>query len=150
MIVTTHLSEPIQAVPYVCPHLEFVVPARSPWLQGDKDTLERVQERAVRMVSRLKGKHIRGKCAELGLKTLEERRTAQDMVLVHKFLTEKGDSGLFQRMFNQQRSRTRQAAGEHVLCVQYARTDPRKHSVAKRTVKRWNRLPDTIKSGRKQ
>jgi hypothetical protein len=72
------------------------------------------------------------------------------MALVHKFLTEKGDSGLFQRMSNKQRSRTRQEAGEHELCVQCAKTDPRKHSVATRTVERWNRLPDTIKSGRKQ
>jgi hypothetical protein len=131
---------------YVRPHLEFAVPAWSPWLQGDKDILEKVQERAVRMVSGLKGNTYKEKCAELGLKTLEERRTAQDMALVHKFLTERGESGLFKRTSDQQRSRTRQAAGEHGLCVQYARTDPRKNSFAIRTVETWNRLPETVKS----
>jgi hypothetical protein len=40
------------------------------------------------------------KCAELGLKNYE-RRAAQDMVLVHKFLTEKGESRLFQSLSGQ-------------------------------------------------
>jgi len=35
------------------------------------------------------------KCKELGLKTLLERRDAQDMSLVHKFLTEKSGSDMF-------------------------------------------------------
>jgi hypothetical protein len=76
------------------------------------------------MVSGLKGNAYMEKYTELGLKTLEERRTAQDRALVHKFLTEKGESGLFQRMSCQQMYRTRQAAGEHGLCVQYAKKDP--------------------------
>jgi hypothetical protein len=75
---------------------------------------------------RIEGITYREMCVELGLKTLEERRKAQDMALVHKFLTEKDKSGLFKRMTGQQRSRTRQAAREHGLCVQYARTDPKK------------------------
>jgi hypothetical protein len=44
------------------------------------------------MVSELKRNAYMEKCLELGLKTLEERRTAQDMALVHKFLTEKRES----------------------------------------------------------
>ncbi len=62
------------------------------------------------MVSGLERNTYEEKCAELGLKTLMERRTAQDMALVHKFLTGKGNLGLFPRTSNQQRSRTRQAA----------------------------------------
>jgi ribonuclease P/MRP protein subunit RPP40 len=64
----------------------------SPWLQGDIDTLEKVQEKAVKMVSGLKGTTYQEKCKELGIKTLLERREAQDMSLVHKFLTEKSGS----------------------------------------------------------
>ena len=41
---------------YVRPHLEFAAPAWSPWLQGDQDELERVQEKAVKMVSGLSDK----------------------------------------------------------------------------------------------
>jgi hypothetical protein len=32
---------------YVRPHLEFAPPAWSSWQQGDRETLERVQEKAV-------------------------------------------------------------------------------------------------------
>jgi ribonuclease P/MRP protein subunit RPP40 len=59
---------------YVRPHLEFSSPAWSPWLQGDIDTLEKVQEKAVKMVAGLKGETYQEKCAELGLETLEKRR----------------------------------------------------------------------------
>jgi ribonuclease P/MRP protein subunit RPP40 len=61
---------------YVRPHLEFSSPAWSPWLQGDIDTLEKVQEKAVKMVSGLKGTTYQEKCEELGLNTLQERRDA--------------------------------------------------------------------------
>jgi hypothetical protein len=58
---------------YVRPQLEFSAPAWSPWLQGDKDTLEKVQEKTVKMVAGLKGTRYLEKCAELGLDTLEKR-----------------------------------------------------------------------------
>ena len=41
---------------YVRPHLEFSVPAWSPLTQGDKETLEKIQRRVVRMISSLEGK----------------------------------------------------------------------------------------------
>ncbi len=43
-------------VQYVRPHLEFVVPAWLPWNQGNQEELDRVQQKAVRIVSGLKGK----------------------------------------------------------------------------------------------
>jgi hypothetical protein len=128
---------------YVRPHLEFAAPAWSPWLQGDKDTIEKVQEKAVNMVSGLKGKTYLEKCAELGIETLEDRRRSQDMVLVHKFLTEKTGTELFQRKASQHR--TRQMAGGLGLSVRYSRTDPRKYSFAMRTVEPWNKLPESVK-----
>ncbi len=71
------------------PHLEFSAPAWSPWLQGDKDTLEKVQEKAVKMVASLKGANYLEKCSELGLETLKKRREDQDLALVYKFVTKK-------------------------------------------------------------
>jgi ribonuclease P/MRP protein subunit RPP40 len=108
---------------YVRPHLEFLAPAWSPWLQGDKDTLEKVQEKAVKMVTGLKGTGYLEKFAELGLDTLEKRRQDQDMALVHKFVTQPSPAG--QAMFNiQQGARTRQAAGGHGLAVQMPESTP--------------------------
>jgi hypothetical protein len=65
---------------YVRPHLEFVVQAWSPWTLQDKDMLEKVQKRAVGMVSGLGGTNYKEKLKELGLTTLEERRHQADML----------------------------------------------------------------------
>jgi ribonuclease P/MRP protein subunit RPP40 len=60
----------------VRPHLEFSAPAWSPWLQSN--TLEKVQEKAVKMVAGLKRANYLEKCAKLGLETLEKRRDDQE------------------------------------------------------------------------
>ena len=41
---------------YVRPHLEYAVASWSPWTVEDKETLERIQRRAVGMVSNLTGR----------------------------------------------------------------------------------------------
>ncbi len=68
------------------------------------------------------------------------------MALVHKFLTEQTGTELFRLTAAQDRARTGQAAGEHGLSVQFARTDPRKYSFAVRTVENWNKLPEEVKT----
>ena len=42
---------------YVPPHLEYELASWSPWTLEDKEMLERVQRRAVGMVSNLRGKN---------------------------------------------------------------------------------------------
>ena len=74
---------------YVRPHLEFAVMAWSPWTEADKDCLEKVQRRAVRMISGLASNDYMDKLAELGLETLEERRHRIDMAQVYKIVTGK-------------------------------------------------------------
>jgi hypothetical protein len=49
---------------------------------GDIERLEKVQEKAVKMVAGLKEKEYAERCTELGLETLEERLQKQDMALV--------------------------------------------------------------------
>ncbi len=46
------------------PHLEFASPAWSPWLEADKEVLEKVQKRAVNMISGLKAKTYEEKLRE--------------------------------------------------------------------------------------
>ncbi len=41
---------------YVRPHLECSSPAWSPWLAGDKEVLEKVQEKPVKMLTGLKAR----------------------------------------------------------------------------------------------
>jgi ribonuclease P/MRP protein subunit RPP40 len=65
---------------HVRPHLEFAVQAWSPWTHQDKETLEKIQRRAVGMVSGLKGSTYEERLEELKMTTLEERRHQADML----------------------------------------------------------------------
>ena len=65
---------------YVRPHLEFSTQAWSPWYEEDKSCLEKVQQRAIKMVSGLRARTYEEHLSELGLSTLEERRHQADMV----------------------------------------------------------------------
>ena len=60
---------------YVRPHLENAVQSWSPWTVADKEDLEKVQHRAVKMVSNLRGQTYEERLAELEMVTLETRRT---------------------------------------------------------------------------
>ena len=60
---------------YVRPHLEYCQAAWSPWLLGDQRTLEKVQQRAVKLMTNLRSKSYDEKMKELGLTSLVERRT---------------------------------------------------------------------------
>jgi ribonuclease P/MRP protein subunit RPP40 len=69
---------------YVRPHLDFAVQAWSPWTEADKECLEKVQKRAVKMVSGVQAKDYESRLRELGHLTLEERRHQLDMQQVHR------------------------------------------------------------------
>jgi ribonuclease P/MRP protein subunit RPP40 len=71
---------------YVRPHLEFALPAWSPWSLSDKECLERVQRRAIRMVSGISGNSYEERLKELGLTNLKERRHRLDMIQTYKIV----------------------------------------------------------------
>ncbi len=71
---------------YVLPHLEFAIAAWSPWTVADKETLERVQQRAVKMVAGLTATEYEDRLAELDMVTLEERKHQQEMALVYRIV----------------------------------------------------------------
>ncbi len=53
---------------------------------NDKTTLERIQCRAISLISGLKGTTYEEKLKELGITTMEERRNQSDMVQMLKIL----------------------------------------------------------------
>ena len=71
---------------YVRPHLEFAVPAWSTWTQGDTLTLEKVQRRALKLVSGLRGSDYKERLKEVGLLSLEDRRLQYDLVQIFKIV----------------------------------------------------------------
>ena len=70
---------------HVRSHLEFSVPAWSPWTEADKLVLENVQKRAVRMVSGLSGSYEEN-LKDLNLQSLEDRRLRYDMIQTYKII----------------------------------------------------------------
>ena len=59
---------------YVRPHLEYCQAAWSPWTEGDKKVLEQVPQRAIRMISNLRGRAYEDRLRKVGLTPLVERR----------------------------------------------------------------------------
>ena len=65
---------------FVRPKLEFSVGAWCPWSEADIKTLEKVQERAVRMISDKRGTTYEERLESVGLCSLRERRERGDAI----------------------------------------------------------------------
>jgi len=130
---------------YVRPHLEFASPAWSPWNQGDIDCLEKVQQRAVTAVSGLTGRTYAERLTELGLSSLEDRRTEADMIQTFKILAGIDDverEKWFRIVENGRTTRTNN--GGITLQQQRSRLDLRRNFFSQRVVRTWNSLaPET-------
>ena len=132
---------------YVRPHLEYCVQAWSPYHQGDKDKLEKVQRRAVNMVAGLRGRTYEQKLVEVGLTTLEDRRLRGDMIQTFRIL-----NGIDQvepsTWFTMAHARDRAGAAntrhseDTTRTVQGAsRGDMRRNFFSQRAPRQWNSLP---------
>jgi hypothetical protein len=132
---------------YVRPHLEFASPAWSPWTQTDKECLERVQKKAIRMVSGLESGNYEERLRELGLTTLEERRHRLDMAQTFKIVRRKENverETWFKMAYEGARA-TRQAADPGNIRPGTARLEVRRNFFSQRVVTDWNRIPPEIK-----
>jgi hypothetical protein len=111
------------------------------------DCLERVQKRAVKMVSGLRETEYSMRLKELGLATLEERRHRADMQMVHKIMH--GESGLepgtwFERAGDEVHA-TRSGADPLNIKNKTGRLEIRKNFFSMRVISDWNRIPAEIK-----
>jgi hypothetical protein len=114
---------------YVRLHLEFASTAWSPWLEGDKAVLEKIQRRAVSMISGLKGKSYEEKLLELDLPTLEERRQHADMVQTFKIVKriDRVDHSIWFQLTAEGVRTTRSADCPHDLRQMAARLEVRRN-----------------------
>ena len=98
---------------YVRPHLEFASQAWSPWLSSDINIIEKVQEKALGMVSGLKNKEYSKRCREVGLDSLQTRRERHDILQVFKIMhgiDKVAPEALFIRVSEREDARTRLSA----------------------------------------
>ena len=134
---------------YVRPHLEFAVTAWSPWTQADIQCLEKVQIRAVKAVSGLKGREYEEKLAELGLPSLSERRAEIDMVQTFKIVNRIDDVRSDQWFSRADMRRpTRTTAGRDILLKERSNHEFRRNFYSQRVIDPWNELPDQLKEAK--
>ena len=133
---------------YVRPHLEYCVQAWSPWLEQDKKIIEKVQEKAVKMVSGLRGNSYEARLKELKLQSLEDRRVRGDMIQVWKILSSYDNisAETFFLKFEQTVHHTRLGANDLNLKKPRFNSDIRKNFFSIRVIDKWNSLPHQIKS----
>ena len=134
---------------YVRPHLEFASPAWSPWLSSDINMIEKIQERALNMVSGLESREYKERCREVGLDSLQTRRERQDILQTYKIMQgidKVRPEILFTRVGERQEARTRLSADPLNLKTQLSNLDIRKHSFAVRVVENWNKLDKEVKN----
>ena len=136
---------------YVRPHLEFSVPAWSPWTQGDKETLEKIQRRAVRMISGLQGKTYEDRLRELDMLTLEGRRVMYDLVQTFKIIRGFDDvkcSTWFTLVGDNPNRVTRQTSDPLNIVRPHCRNEIRRSFFSVRVVDSWNSLSSEVKHAR--
>jgi ribonuclease P/MRP protein subunit RPP40 len=117
------------------------------WTEGDRNCLEKVQQRAVKMISGLKSNIYKERLRELNLQTLSESRHQADMAMVHKILHGRGGldyTTWFEKAENGPRA-TSSTADPYNLKVKHGRLDQRRNFFSIRVIEDWNRIPADVK-----
>ena len=135
---------------YVRPHLEYAIKSWCPWQVQDKNILEKVQRRAVMMVSNMRGKTYEERLLEANMTTLETRRHRGDLIQMYRIMSGKDDvspNTWFQTMADNRGDGvgTRQATGLYNVLPKQGRSEIREHFFSQRVVAPWNSLPNWVK-----
>ena len=137
--------------------LEYANAVWSPWQEGDIKTLEKVQERFIRMLSDVKGQTYEEKLLDAGLTTLKERRLRGDMIETYKTMNgfnrvEKNNWFVITQDTARETRRTTTVteAGAikktHILEQESPRLEVRKNFFNVRVVNDWNKIPEEVKA----
>lgn len=119
-------------------HLEYCQEVWSPYKKGMINALEKVQQRATKMVKSLHGLSYEDRLKELKLPTLKHRRLRGDIIIMYKVT-----HGLLRTSIGIPYSMTNRNLRGHPFKLEPARfsTKARRHFLTNRIVEEWNRLP---------
>ena len=124
----------------VRPHLEYCTQARRPYGKKDIDKLERIQQRATKVITELRDLSYENRLLQCGLTTREIRQLRGDQIeeidqIVNGY--EDVDRNIFFKLKEGSRTRGHKAA----LVKEQCRLDMRKYSFSERVINKWNKLP---------
>ena len=134
---------------YIRPHLEFAVPAWSPWLASEGQVLKKLQKRAIKMISGLTASTYEDRLAELDLLSLEACRVKYNLVqtfkIVHGF--DRVDCSNWFTLVGNNPDRVTRGTSDPLNIVRSVHNlDLRQHFFSSRVVEHWNSLPSATKS----
>jgi len=127
---------------FVRPHLEYCVQVWSPYLERDKQVLEKVQRRATKLVPELQHMSYEERLSNLGLTTLEARRVRGDLIEIFKIVH--GYESIDFNFFFRNRRYSGLRGHNLTLEVNRTRLNVRKYSFSNRSISLWNSLPEYI------
>ena len=134
------------------PKLKHTVAAWSPWLEGDKEEMEKVQRRLIRLMSDKKGATYEKQLKSVGLTSLAERRARGDMIKTYKTIIglNRVDKNNRFRFRDQSNSKATRSTVSVSGVEQRERKDvllkKTKNCFSVRVVDQWNAIPDKIKT----
>ena len=133
---------------YVRPSLEYCVQAWNPSKVEDVQTLEKVQRRALRMVTDQGSIKYEEKLQRLGMTTLQERRKRGDLLEVYKILNNMSglNSADFFEFVPDRHSVETRSYVENLLVPEKCRLNVRKHFFSCRVVNDWNAMQSSIRN----
>ena len=114
----------------------------APWLQIDINAIEKVQERALKLIPSLDSLTYEEKLNELDLFKLSERRKRGDLISMYKIMQRlySVNSGIFPV----KECRYSQRTNDRKVMITKAKTDIRKFFYSQRVAIPWNTLPKKI------
>lgn len=125
----------------VRPHLEYGAPVWSPHLDKHKARLEKVQERATKIIPGFAKLDYPARLQKLKMPTLAYRRTRGDMIQVFKMLNGKYDTSI-PCLLTQNSTYLR--GHDQLLLVKRPKKDIRKYNFSLRVINLWNSLPEKV------
>ena len=134
---------------YVRPILEYCQEIWAPHLEQDKDTIEKVQRRATKMVKGLKDLTYEDRLRELKLFKLSDRRKRGDMITVYKLINGLIDMDYSILFKLNENVNVNMNTRSHRWQISHTRmsdmnTDMRRHFFSQRIVVPWNNLPPAV------
>ena len=148
---------------FVRPHLEYASSVWCPWTEKDCETLEKVQQRAVRMVSDFRGVTYEEKLKEAGMTTLKERRKRGDLIETFKVMNgfDKVKRETWFRTISEAEREKRsmrqnsqmnedgevESKGD-IIIQKKARNDTRWNFFSLHVTRDWNRIPKEVREAK--
>ena len=142
---------------FVRPKMEFAVSSWNPWLEKDAEEMEKVQKRAIRAMTDIRGETYEDKLRDAGLTTLKERRIRGDVIQAFKVI--KGFENVNREewfdLTSREESRPtrtnstiengKEVRKADVLYMPKPRKETRANFFTVRVVEKWNELPEEVK-----